>query len=304
MRDSPYYAQAELLVRYLPALAAAECFALKGGTAINLFVRDLPRLSVDIDLAYTPLTGRERALEHIRAAMAEMAARATGLIPGLRVIATGAAEAPKQIAVAAGAQIKVEPNPVLRGTVFEPEERRLSPAAEALFGRSATVRVASGPDLYAGKLCAALDRGHPRDWFDVTLMLRQEALDDRLRQAFVVYLASHGRPMAELLAPRPRPLRDSFTREFQGMARDPITVDEMEATQALLPARLRSALTESERSFLLSVKLGEPEWDLLPIPHVRDLPALQWKLANIAQLRREPRRHAASVARLRAVLEL
>lgn len=111
MRDSPYYAQAELLVRYLPALAAAECFALKGGTAINLFVRDLPRLSVDIDLAYTPLTGRERALEHIRAAMAEMAARATGLIPGLRVIATGAAEAPKQIAVAAGAQIKVEPNP-------------------------------------------------------------------------------------------------------------------------------------------------------------------------------------------------
>ena len=52
---SPYYAQVRLLVRELPVVAKETCFALKGGTALNLFVRDMPRLSVDIDLAYVPL---------------------------------------------------------------------------------------------------------------------------------------------------------------------------------------------------------------------------------------------------------
>lgn len=304
MKDSPYYPQAELLVRYLPALAAVDCFALKGGTAINLFIRDLPRLSVDIDLAYTPLVGREQAIQHIREAMADVAARAERLIAGLQVRASGGAEAPKQVASAAGAQIKIEPNPVLRGTVFEPEVRRLSPAAEVLFERSASVRVVSSPDLYAGKLCAALDRGHPRDWFDVTLMLRHDAIDERLRQAFVVYLASHGRPMAELLDPRQPSLRDAFMREFDGMARESITVAELEATQAALPGQLRSQLTDPERRFLLSVKVGEPDWTLLPIPHLRDLPALQWKLMNIERLKREPRRHTEAIDRLRSLLEL
>ena len=50
-----YRRQVDLLVRTLPYVAEEECFALKGGTAINLFVRDLPRLSVDIDLTYLPV---------------------------------------------------------------------------------------------------------------------------------------------------------------------------------------------------------------------------------------------------------
>lgn len=304
MRDSRYYPQAELLVRYLPALGAVDCFAVKGGTAINLFVRDLPRLSVDIDLAYTPLDARDAALGKIREAMAAVAARARRLIAGLRVVDTGSAEAPKQVAAVAGAQIKIEPNPVLRGTVFAPEERRLVPAAEAIFEMSATTTVASVPDLYAGKLCAALDRGHPRDWFDVTLLLRHDGIDDRLRQAFVVYLASHSRPIAELLEPRPRPLQESFSREFEGMAREPITIDALEATQVELPKTLRSMLTDPERRFLLSVKLGEPAWELMPVSHLQDLPALQWKLANIAALKRDRRKHTEAVDRLRGILDL
>lgn len=54
-----YRRQVELLIRTLPAVAEEECFALKGGAAINLFIRNLPRLSVDIDLTYLPApTGR------------------------------------------------------------------------------------------------------------------------------------------------------------------------------------------------------------------------------------------------------
>lgn len=304
MKDTPYFEQARLLLRYLPTLSVADCFALKGGTAINLFVRDLPRLSVDIDLAYLPLSTREAALAETRDALARMAAQGKRLVPGLQVINAGTANNPKQIAVTEQARIKIEPNPVLRGTVFPTQVRQLVPAAEALFEMSVSVPVISHADLYAGKLCAALDRQHPRDWFDVRLLLDNEGLDEALRQAFVVYLASHDRPMAELLAPRAKPLRDAFEREFAGMAREPISVEVLEETQATLPGLLRSSLSLNERQFLLSIKRGEPDWSLLPIPHLSELPALRWKLANIETLKRAPARHKSAIDALRTVLEI
>ena len=64
-----YVKQVRLLVNVLPYIAKEGCFALKGGTAINLFVRDLPRLSVDIDLAYLGFEGRETAFKNINAAL-------------------------------------------------------------------------------------------------------------------------------------------------------------------------------------------------------------------------------------------
>ena len=60
--NNPYFKQVELLVQMLPVVVKYDCFALKGGTAINLFVRDMPRLSVDIDLTYVPVNRREEAL--------------------------------------------------------------------------------------------------------------------------------------------------------------------------------------------------------------------------------------------------
>lgn len=304
MKDTPYFEQARLLLRYLPALSSVDCFALKGGTAINLFVRDLPRLSVDIDLAFLPLSSRQDALAQTRTALAGMAVHAKRLVPGLQVLDSGSADSPKQIAVTEQARIKIEPNPVLRGTVFPVETRRLVPAAEALFELSVSVPVISLADLYAGKLCAALDRQHPRDWFDVHLLLDHEGLDEPLRQAFVVYLASHHRPMAELLAPRAKPLRETFDREFAGMAREPIKVDALESTQAALPGLLRSTLSLNERQFLLSIKRGEPDWSLLPFAHLSELPALRWKLANIEKLKQSPARYQSAVDALRTVLEI
>lgn len=302
--DALYFEQARLLLRYLPALASVDCFALKGGTAINLFVRDLPRLSVDIDLAYLPLTQREDALTETRDALGRMAAHAKRIVPGLQVLDAGNANSPKQIAATDQARIKIEPNPVLRGTVFPVETRRLVPAAEVLFEMSVSVPVVSHADLYAGKLCAALDRQHPRDWFDVHLLLDHDGLDEPLRRAFVVYLASHDRPMAELLLPRAKPLRDVFDREFAGMTREPVAVETLESTQAALPSLLRSSLSLNERHFLLSIKRGEPDWSLLPIPHLSELPALRWKLANIERLKQSPAKHQAAVDSLRAILEI
>ena len=73
--DERYRRQVTLLVRTLPFVAEETCFALKGGTAINLFVRDLPRLSVDIDLTCLPVASREESLADIDAGLLRIAGR-------------------------------------------------------------------------------------------------------------------------------------------------------------------------------------------------------------------------------------
>jgi predicted nucleotidyltransferase component of viral defense system len=76
-----YRKQVELLVQTLPQVAEETCFALKGGTAINLFVRDMPRLSVDIDLTYLPISDRNHSLADIDAALKRIGGRINRLHP-------------------------------------------------------------------------------------------------------------------------------------------------------------------------------------------------------------------------------
>jgi len=157
--------------------------------------------------------------------------------------------------------------------------------------------------LYEGKLVAALDRHHPRDLFDAKLLLDAGGLTDEVRTAFVVYLASHSRPMAEILDPSLKPLQKVFDSEFAGMTRQKVTCDELLDTRAQLIRLVRSALTETERRFLMSLKSGEP-WDLLPVRHLAQMPAIQWKLKNIHQLARRSQGHEAAIEKLRKVLGL
>src|SRR3984885_2316256 len=86
-RDN-YRKHVALLVRILPLIAEEPCFALKGGTAINLFLRDMPRLSVDIDLTYVPVADRASSLKEIGAAMKRIADAITRGLPGARVSAS------------------------------------------------------------------------------------------------------------------------------------------------------------------------------------------------------------------------
>ena len=89
-----------------------------------------------------------------------------------------------------GVQTKIEITPVLRGCVYEPELLTVCRSVEETFG-FAEVRVVSFADLYAGKIVAALDRQHPRDFFDVRDLLAHEGIDENLRRAFLIYLLSH-----------------------------------------------------------------------------------------------------------------
>lgn len=278
--------QAALLIRVVPLVAEERCFALKGGTAINLFVRDMPRLSVDIDLTYLPVEDWATSLGHIDAAMKRIAERIRKGIPGSRVTSARLKEAnivSKHFVELEGVTIKIEVTPVLRGCVYEPEVRAVSARVEDEFG-FAEIQVVSFADLYAGKLVAALDRQHPRDLFDVRDLLANEGIDDGLRKAFVVYIMSHNRPLAEVLAPTRQDVAQEFERGFKGMTEAPVKLEDLLQAREDLIADIIGRMPDEHRRCLASFKKGKPEWGLLGIPHVEKLPAVQWRLQNLAKM--------------------
>jgi hypothetical protein len=175
----------------------------------------------------------------------------------------------------------------------------VSEKVEEQFG-FAEIQVVSFADLYAGKIVAALDRQHPRDLFDVRDLLANEGISDELRKAFIVYLLSHNRPMAEVLEPTRLDIAAEFERGFEGMTENPVTLDDLAQAREDLVGIIVGQMPEEHRRFLISSKRGEPDWAVLDLPDVRDLPAVRWRLENLAKLDKTKR--AALVERLSEVL--
>lgn len=294
--SNSYRDQVQLLVRILPHIAKEECFALKGGTALNLFIRDLPRLSVDVDLTYTPIEERKTSLATIKRRLENIIYSIKGGIPGIQL--TQSSEN-RIIARQNDTQVKIEFSPVLRGCVYPPEVRTITDKAEEEFGY-VEINVMSFNDLYAGKICAALDRQHPRDLFDIKLLLENEGISRELFQTFLVYLISHNRPIVELLAPRLSDIRDIFENEFATMTQDEISVEDLESTRASLISVVQSSLSDEDKDFLISFKNRTPEWTLLGLENVSDLPAVKWKLANLNKM--DDNAHAKALDKLRDAL--
>ena len=296
-----YRRQVALLLRTIPFIARENCFALKGGTAINLFVRDLPRLSVDIDLTYVPVLSRSRSLAAIDRAMKRIAERTAKGIPGARVTPGVIESAITRLLVRADAvQTKIEVTPVMRGCAYEPQLRAVSPAVEQRFG-FAEMPVLSFPDLYGGKIVAALDRQHPRDLFDIKELLANEGIQVATRAASIVYLLSHGRPMAEVLAARPKDIGPAFASGFQGMTDKPIAQKELLAARSALIDAFVKRIPAKHRTFLIGFESGEPDWSLLGVPGADKLPAVKWRQRNLDTLTKKKR--AELVAQLESVLQ-
>ena len=252
-----FHRQAALVVRVLPFVARRGEFALKGGTAINLFLRDLPRLSVDIDLTYLPLSPRAETLRAARNGLLRIAEEVKRAIPPVECGLPGLdrPDALRLTLTLAGCRIKVEVSPVMRGAVWPPETRHVTAAVEEVLGYSEN-RLLSFDDLYAGKMCAALDRQHPRDLFDIALLLENEGISRRLLRTFLAYLISHNRPISELLAPRRLDIRQLYEDEFEPMTRQPVPFDRLISAREELVAAIHAGLTEEDHEFLMSVKNG------------------------------------------------
>ncbi len=289
----------------MPATFEAPHFAMKGGTAINLFLHDMPRLSVDIDVAYTNRElPREAALQEISRGLATVADKLAK--SGMRVQQVKPAKDPesKLLVTRGKAVVKIEVNTVLRGTVLPIETRELAPAAQKEFKKYVEVPTLATSELYGGKLAAALDRQHPRDLFDATLLLRtKRGITKEILQCFLIYLASHNRPIHELLDPRRKDIRVLFENELKGMTEEELKIDELLDTRELLVKQLNAGLAKDQRTFLTTLMEGDPDWAASGVAHASELPGLLWKLQNVRDLKtRNPKKHRAMVEALAAVL--
>lgn len=282
-----YLKQVAFLLEILPVLNELDVFALKGGTAINFFIQNAPRLSVDIDLSYLPIEPRAQFLSRLTNELEKLAQLIQKLDQDI-LVKKQYTHTDKQLsklrASKDGIEVKIEPNLVLRGCVFEPAKQKLCKNLQDQFFQSFKIMTMSKADVYGGKICAALDRQHPRDLFDIKLLLENEGITDNIRKAFVIYLASGPRSMYELLDPNLINIDEVFFKEFAGMTNVPVTLEELLKTRIQLVKIIQKELTENERLFLLSLKQGEPNWGLIDLPHVQQLPAIQWKLQNIQQM--------------------
>jgi len=303
-KKEEYIEQVRLLVRLLPIIDKEDCFALKGGTAINLFYRPFPRLSVDIDLLYLPMDDRQTAWDNILAAFERISADIKASIAGVQIQnTTHHQQNSLRLIVSLGdVKVKIELSPVIRGSLFPPERMEVHEAVESEFGY-AEIKVASHPDLYAGKLCAALDRQHPRDLFDVLQLYQNEGLTDDLRKTFLIFLVSHFRPMSELLNPHRKDIKAIYENEFVQMADVDTSFDELLEVRERLINDINKDMTENERQFLLSVKNMIPDFSLLEMQNpelIAELPSVKWRLINLAKMPQE--KHTKAYEALKSVL--
>jgi len=285
--DKEYVDTVRLLLEALPEVFRGNNFAMKGGTALNFFVHDMPRLSIDIDVVYIPHTkGRAEALAEIGTELAAIRRRLVGL--GIEAVPASSktGDETKILARRGRQQVKIEANHVFRGTLLPVENRSLVKAASDLFTTSLSVPTLAISELYGSKLVAAMDRQHPRDLFDVHGMLRRFGLTPEIVECFVGYLAGHNRPVHEVLYSRDIDLAGPFENEFAGMERDPVTLKELESARKRLRSELLASLTADHKRFLLGFVAGAPPWEAMRCNHLAELPAIQWKLQNLARLKK------------------
>ena len=297
--NEAYLRTARLLTQVVPSVFIDDTFALKGGTAINLFYRDLPRLSIDLDLVFRDHTvPRVEALAQIDAAIRAMATRlrARGFTARAPIRVDGET---KLVVHHDDMAVKIEVNTVMRGTVYPVQSVALTARANDILQVDLEVPVASLADVYGGKLAAAMDRQHPRDLFDVFQLLAHEGITPAIRRAFVVYVASHNRPVHELLFPAAQDITLAYHGSFVGMTSEPVMLEDLLHARQRMMSELQSGLDADERAFLLSLVAGSPEWDRLGVAHVSQMPAVRWKIHNLEQLRRSnPGKFAAQLERL------
>lgn len=280
MQDK-YIKQVALLVKCLPIIATEECFAIKGGTAINLFCMNLPRLSVDIDLVYLPIEDRDTTYQNINQVLERISQKFQKI--GLKVISNGKAEQ-KLICSDGVSDIKIEPNYTLRGYVFEPQIMELCPRAQDLFGY-AEAKIISRAELWGGKICAALDRQHPRDLFDIYNLLHHGGITSEIKNGFISLLLAGNRPLHEMLRPNFQMDANIFEKEFVGMSDENFSFDNAKQTFLTLVEEIHKALTNKDKMLLLDFVQLKANLQEADIPNLDKLPGIKWKLKNLENLR-------------------
>jgi predicted nucleotidyltransferase component of viral defense system len=297
MREE-YKKQVNLLLSILPEIAKEECFALHGGTAINLFVRDMPRLSVDIDLTYLPLEDFEASRINMNEALKRIVVSIQKVLPDSKIHHDE--KTCKLIVNDNKVSVKVEVSLMGRGSIYEPQVMELCKKAQKEFNAFVETRVLNYGLLFGGKICAALDRQHPRDLFDVLHLLNNEGFTDEVKLGFLFYLLGHSRPMHEILAPNLQDQSSAMETQFSGMTTDGFNYKEFEKTREQLIKVIHQRLTESDKNFLMGILKLQPDWTIYDF---KEFPSVKWKLQNLEKLKREnPEKYQSMINQLQKVI--
>lgn len=279
--NDEYAKKVEILLRMIPIVTEEGVFAVHGGSAINLFVRNLPRYSVDIDLTYIPLEDRTSSLIHITEHLRAIAGKAKKAFRGMHIVEK--LDISKLICEHQGRQIKIEVNQTKRGIVGGDVLRKpVCEKAQDEFGLYCETDIVPMTLLYGGKIAAALSRQHPRDLFDVKYMEYPIA---NTREGLLFYLLGSDRPIHESLAPRLIDQRDALANQFVGMTDIDFSYNDFEQTRTRLIADINVLMTSQDKSFLLSFESAEPEWDQFDFAYFQNYPSIKWKLQNLLKLK-------------------
>ena len=157
-------------------------------------------------------------------------------------------------------------------------------------------------DIFGGKICAALDRQHPRDLFDVKLLFENEGVTDSLRESFITYLLSHPRPVHEVLQPNIQDISKTYNDEFKGMVKVNIELDDLIEARSKLIETINTELSAQEREFIQTFQAATPDWSLFP-HNIKELPSIKWKLINLTKLKNSnPQKHDLLASQLKEKL--
>ncbi len=274
-----YKEQVSLLLRILPVIYREEDFAVHGGTAINLFIKDLPRYSVDVDITYIPFGQRDESLAKIDKKLAVISQQLQRAVPGINI-----RPVPNKLLCTLGrSTVKIEVNGIKRGIIGPTIEVPLCGKAQEEFGMYCKARIVPMEQLYGGKIAAALSRQHPRDLFDFNYMETDKM--NNLKRGFMFALLGSDKPIIESLYPNPINQQEALENQFRGMTDIPFTYENYETAREQLIAFVNSMLSEEDKAFLVSFEEGDPQWEKSAYSDFRDFPSVQWKLLNINKLK-------------------
>jgi predicted nucleotidyltransferase component of viral defense system len=291
-----YKQQVALLIRIMPSVYRIRDFAVHGGSAINLFYKNMPRYSVDIDLTYIPIKPRQESLDNINLNLKTLKGYIERSIPGIHVIHKS--KILKLQCTTAGATVKIEVNGIKRGLLGETKDRVLCQKAQQEFQMGCTARIVSFSQLYGGKIAAALGRQHPRDLFDCKYM--DLASFEEVKKGLMLCLLGSDKPIIESLHPNSIDQSEALVNQFDGMSDIPFTYDDYNSAREDLIQTVNSHLTKEDRNFLISFEKGLPDWSLCCAGNLSKYSSVQWKLKNIERLKASnPKKFEAGIKKLK-----
>lgn len=294
--DDIYRRQVALLIRIMPSVFRIKDFAVHGGTAINLFYKNMPRYSVDIDLTYIPITDRRTSIDVINTHLTQLKQMIERTVPGIKVVHKP--DVLKLQCSYEGAMVKIEVNGTKRGIIGATGDHMLCARAQNEFQMGCKARIVSFSQLYGGKITAALSRQHPRDLFDCKYMEIDNFKD--VKDGFMLCLLGSDKPIVESLRPNSIDQTEALEKQFAGMSDVPFSYADYEDARINLVKMVNDNLDSADKDFLLSFEVGNPIWNLCCAGDLSAYPSVRWKQQNIIKLKEiNPQKHLDGINKLR-----